>query len=418
MKSAELKYNERSWAIDLISYINQIVNNNGQINRAGGEFSLVGRGQALFPDVLLFGDHGTGHILQGWELKMPDTAIDDVEFYENAKEKAKRLGLNSFLLWNAIDVKLYIFESNDFILANDFKIARLPFISRQDVHDRSDLWKQATNDIIQKLNMFFTSGRLQTISASILFSDKGLIPLVLSSQADVKSNLELIARTDYRIDAEIKKWWKCVQYEYPGYDTPFAPLAYTIILRWFNRFVFSNILYAYGKISIKRPILAVDISVKDALSVFEKISKQTDYWNIIGPAEFDELLPESTWNTLLSIFTLLQEYDFSQIDRSILSEIIHSTVLLSIKKAAGLFATPQNVAELLVRLTLWNKESVAIDPFCGTGTIVKNILEIKGEYNIDGKSIVKDTWACDKFGFPVQIANLSVASPEVINGSL
>ena len=415
MKSAELKYNERSWAIDLISYINQIVNNNGQINRAGGEFSLVGRGQALFPDVLLFGDHGTGHILQGWELKMPDTAIDDVEFYENAKEKAKRLGLNSFLLWNAIDVKLYIFESNDFILANDFKIARLPFISRQDVHDRSDLWKQATNDIIQKLNMFFTSGRLQTISASILFSDKGLIPLVLSSQADVKSNLELIARTDYRIDAEIKKWWKCVQYEYPGYDTPFAPLAYTIILRWFNRFVFSNILYAYGKISIKRPILAVDISVKDALSVFEKISKQTDYWNIIGPAEFDELLPESTWNTLLSIFTLLQEYDFSQIDRSILSEIIHSTVLLSIKKAAGLFATPQNVAELLVRLTLWNKESVAIDPFCGTGTIVKNILEIKGEYNIDGKSIVKDTWACDKFGFPVQIANLSVASPEVIN---
>lgn len=98
MKSAELKYNERSWAIDLISYINQIVNKNGQINRAGGEFSLVGRGQALFPDVLLFGDHGTGHILQGWELKMPDTAIDDVEFYENAKEKAKRLGLNSFFV--------------------------------------------------------------------------------------------------------------------------------------------------------------------------------------------------------------------------------------------------------------------------------------------------------------------------------
>ncbi len=417
MKPAELKYNERSWAIDLISHINQIIPKNGSINRVGGEFSLVGRGQALFPDVLLFGDHGTGRILQGWELKMPDTAISNVDFYENAKEKAMRLGLNSFLLWNAIDVKLYIFENDRFILCDDFKIDRLPYTSRQDVHDRPDLWKKTTIDIITRLNTYFSTGRLQTISASVLFSDKGLIPLVLSSQADVKNHLEMIARSDHKVDAEIKKWWRCVHNEYPGYDSPFAPLAYTIILRWFNRFVFSNILYAYGKISINRPMLSSNSSVKDALTIFEQISSQTDYWNIIGPAEFDDLVPTSTWNTLLAIFTLLQEYDFSQIDRTILSEIIQSTVLLSIKKAAGLFATPQNVAELLVRLTLWNKESNAIDPFCGTGTIVKNILEIKGEYNIDGKSIVKSTWACDKYGFPVQIANLSVASPEVINES-
>lgn len=415
MKPAELKYNERSWAIDLISHINQIIPEAGLINRAGGEFSLVGRGKALFPDVLLFGDHGTGHILQGWELKMPDTPIDDIEFFENAKEKAMRLGLNSFLLWNAIDVKLYIYDNGQFILCNEFKIERLSYSSRQDVHDRPDLWKRTTIEIITRLNTYFTTGKLQTISAKVLFSDKGLIPLVLSSQADVKSNLEIISRSDHRIDAEIKKWWRCVHNEYPGYDSPFAPLAFAIILRWFNRFVFSNILYAYGKISIDRPMLSSSSSIEDALSLFEEISSQTDYWNIIGPAEFDDLLPPTTWNTLLAIFTLLQEYDFSQIDRTILSEIIQSTVLLSIKKAAGLFSTPPNVAELLVRLTLWNKESNVIDPFCGTGTIAKSILEIKGEYNIDGKSIVKSTWACDKFGFPVQIANLSVASPEVIN---
>jgi len=39
MKPAELKYNERSWAIDLISHINQIIPDAGLINRAGGEFS-------------------------------------------------------------------------------------------------------------------------------------------------------------------------------------------------------------------------------------------------------------------------------------------------------------------------------------------------------------------------------------------
>lgn len=75
-----LKYNERAWAIDVISYINSIVSDDSSIKRAGGEFSLHGNGQALFPDILLFGGNGISEVLQGWELKMPDTSIDDKLF--------------------------------------------------------------------------------------------------------------------------------------------------------------------------------------------------------------------------------------------------------------------------------------------------------------------------------------------------
>jgi hypothetical protein len=42
MKPAELKYNERSWAIDIISYINNYVDSDSIIKRAGGEFSISG----------------------------------------------------------------------------------------------------------------------------------------------------------------------------------------------------------------------------------------------------------------------------------------------------------------------------------------------------------------------------------------
>jgi hypothetical protein len=73
---------------------------------------------------------------------------------------------------------------------------------------------------------------------------------------------------------------------------------------------------------------------------------------------------------------------------------------------------------LLVRLSLNEKEGHAIDPFCGTGTIVKQILEIKSEYNIDGKSTIMTTWACDKFAFPIQIATLAFSSSDVISESL
>ncbi len=105
-------YNERSWAIDLIAHIKTIVDaNNRAIKNAGGEQTIRADGGSLFPDVLLFGDRSTAKILQGWELKMPDTSIDDITFHRDAARKARALGLNSFVLWNVTSARLYASET-------------------------------------------------------------------------------------------------------------------------------------------------------------------------------------------------------------------------------------------------------------------------------------------------------------------
>lgn len=101
MSGGAATYNERSWAIDLIGHLKHLATaNNRSIKDAGGEQTVKAEGGSLFPDVLLFGDRATARILQGWELKMPDTGIDDFEFRDNAETKARALGLDSFLLWN------------------------------------------------------------------------------------------------------------------------------------------------------------------------------------------------------------------------------------------------------------------------------------------------------------------------------
>jgi hypothetical protein len=420
MNNTQFRYNERSWAIDLISFINSIIENEKPIQRAGGEYSVSKDSQTLFPDVLLFGDKSTGNILQGWELKMPDTPVTDMKFIENASVKAKNLALNSFLLWNAVDVHLYIRDiaTNKYNLDTNFYISSLPYTSRSDVQNRPEIWKACTRKILSKLNDYFITGKIKEIAPEIVFSDSGIINQFLSCQAEVKGFLQTQARKDKKIDSEIKSWWRYVKLEYPGYNEPFGPLAFCVLMRWFNRFIFTNILYAYNKIPENDELNGSDISIQKALDIYKQICDKYDYWNILGPADFDELVPEKTWSRIVNIFKYMHNFEFAKISRDVLGEIIKSTVLTSIKKVAGLYSTPPYIAELLVRLSLNEKDGHAIDPFCGTGTIVNQILEIKSEYNIDGRSAILTTWACDKFAFPIQVATLAFSSSDVITESL
>ncbi len=63
-------YNERAWAIDVISEINSYAATRSRaIVRAGGEYTVSGQSGSLFPDVLLFGDSSGSLVQQGWELK-------------------------------------------------------------------------------------------------------------------------------------------------------------------------------------------------------------------------------------------------------------------------------------------------------------------------------------------------------------
>ena len=87
---AKITYNERSWAIDVISEINlHLANKRWHFKSAGGESTISNDESSLFPDVLIFKDPSKEIILQGWELKMPDTEINDAELLRNAVKKAK-----------------------------------------------------------------------------------------------------------------------------------------------------------------------------------------------------------------------------------------------------------------------------------------------------------------------------------------
>ena len=111
----KITYNERSWAIDVISEINlYLINKSWHFKSAGGESTISAEKYSLFPDILIFKDQTKNIILQGWELKMPDTPINDAELIRNAIKKAKILQRNSFILWNVKSAVIYSKKGESF----------------------------------------------------------------------------------------------------------------------------------------------------------------------------------------------------------------------------------------------------------------------------------------------------------------
>lgn len=65
----KVSYNERSWAIDIISEIKLFLSNKSmRIKSAGGENTIRSTDKNLFPDLLLFGNNTQGEILQMLKL--------------------------------------------------------------------------------------------------------------------------------------------------------------------------------------------------------------------------------------------------------------------------------------------------------------------------------------------------------------
>ena len=158
-----IRKNERSWAIELISQINQFSKENDLIiKHAGGESTVSERrGQNMFPDVILYGDHDLSSILQGWELKMPNVPINDAEFVHDAQRKATALNLNSCVIWNFTHVRLYVFDDNRQEFTERKKWDNNIIKTRDDVQRYKSKWEQTLQSVLTTVNEYLISGQVK-----------------------------------------------------------------------------------------------------------------------------------------------------------------------------------------------------------------------------------------------------------------
>ncbi|WP_410879829.1 N-6 DNA methylase [Myroides sp. DW712] len=414
---AKVTYNERSWAIDVISAIEVfLANKSWHFKGAGGENTISTNNKSLFPDVLLFKDLTKNIIVQGWELKMPDTQINDAEFISNAIKKALILKRDSFLLWNVKSAVLYTRNGNTFKILKSWSDININ--SRIEVKPNEQVWKKLLFEILTDLNNFFESGAIDEVTSKEILSIDEVIDVVLENTHNTAETLRIRARSNRRLDAEINLWWNSSSNEY-GFasnkiEHKLPTLSMVILTDWIFKIVFAHILKKHFNEAKEIENIERSTSIVDAIEILKSISQKCDFWNIFSPNLGQPFISETAWSELTELNQFLCTINIEAVEIEILHQLLQSTITTAKRKVAGQFSTPKKLADLLTRLTIDDKTKIVIDPCCGTGTIIKQAYELKEEYEIGPEDILNSIWASDKHSFPIQLSTLSLAKPSNI----
>jgi methylase of polypeptide subunit release factors len=410
----KISYNERSWAIDLISEINLwAAKRNTSIKRAGGENTLKSSGRSLFPDVLIFGDELKGNILQGWELKMPDTSVDDQEFIDNAKKKAELLSLNSFLLWNVSVAVLYKIEDDGSLKKVKTWNELANIHERAEVEQNIGVINKQLHKILEDLTSFIQSGDIKSSSIVTVLSSEKIAEFVQANLglyvAKIKSDVE----KNFDFEQEVNLWWRYAKNDYPEEKDKYIVLATSNLIYLVNKFLFAHVLKSYQKEAASVDNIDETTSLEKGLDIFNALSAKIDFWNIFQTQSAEKLIPNEVWLSLVDFNLFLKAFNFQNVEKDLLHDLISYMIYRNKRKFAGQFTTPNELARLLVGLALQDKNGNVIDPCCGSGTIIREVfLEKKSTIGI--KATLETTWASDKFAMPLQIAMLNMADPDAL----
>lgn len=214
----QIKINERTFAGHIIGWLQMAIREGKTVFQDATNDSGVKleSGRTKFPDILLFSNKTSGIVFNGWELKFPDTRIDDISLLENALEKAKRLNSNSFVTWNGRDAVIWEIIDGQYSINQLKKLKIYPSIlsisSREDMANPNQYLKNEPVlqnrlfEILHDLESFMLSGKLKPainicdhFISAIMDSSSLLIP-------QFETSIKELIGFDLEFRREFNKW--------------------------------------------------------------------------------------------------------------------------------------------------------------------------------------------------------------------
>ena len=437
MAKNDIKRNERDWAGQLISWIKSSIDRKTTIfqdatNDTGVKMKS---GRTKFPDILLFIDKTSGVIFNGWELKFPDTAVDDTVMLENALEKAYKLHSDSFVTWNGAEAIIWYINDEEYTLDGLSKLKVYPKVStinsREDLADpvkfalHELLLKERTEEILHDLDSLYRNGTLKPaldISKNIISAVREASTIIIPQfqEAIIQEKGSNRAFRD-----EFNKWKIYESSTLKILESSSRKKEYIIPEQVLAKFTFYNLI---GKIIFYltlcenlsgelEPITFDESeSAKDLLNSYFDKAKKIDYQAIFRPYFTDSIeysvLVDKAIYALLEVLTA---FDFKVLPTEVIGHILENLVPDDEKQKFGQYFTNGVLANLVAFPIVKTNKDVLFDPTCGTGTFLNSFYKILQALGINEHGeLLKQIWGNDVSHFPAILSVINLYKQDVV----
>lgn len=431
-----MKLNERVWAGQLISWIQEEIREGKTVfqdatNDAGIKLDS---GKTKFPDVLLFTDKISGIIFNGWELKFPDTTVDNNEMLLNALEKAERLQSDSFVTWNGSEAVIWKIENDVYTIENLSKLKEYPkekgISSRDDLADpikykrNESALRTRLKEILHDLELLYLNGQLKqaiNISGSFIEAVKQASEIILPQ---FQNEIEKLKGANASFRKEFNQW-KIYESSTLKILASSSRKAETIIEEEvLAKFSFYNLI---GKIifyltlsenlsgSLKKMDLKTSKNVKETLENYFDEASRIDYQAVFQPYFTDKINFSSNVNeALFALFKAITAFDFKVLPTDVIGTILENLVPKDEKQKFGQYFTSETLANLVSFPAIETSNDFLFDPTSGTGTFLNSFYQILNYHgNTNHSQLLNQIWGNDISHFPAILSVINLYKQKV-----
>jgi restriction endonuclease bseMII len=437
MAKLDIKRNERDWAGQLISWIKSAIDRKTTVfqdatNDTGVKMKS---GRTKFPDILLFVDKTSGVIFNGWELKFPDTAVDDTVMLENALEKAHKLHSNSFVTWNGAEAIIWHINDEEYILDNLSKLKVYPKVStinsREDLADpvkfaqHEPLLKARAEEILHDLDSLYRNGALKPaldISKNIISAVREASAIIIPQfqEAIIQEKGSNRAFRD-----EFNKWKIYESSTLKILESSSRKREHVIPEQVLAKFTFYNLI---GKTifyltlcenlsgELEPIVLDDNKSAKDLLNDYFDEAKKIDYQAIFRPYFTDSIkYSDLADKAIYALLQVLTAFDFKVLPTEVIGHILENLVPDDEKQKFGQYFTNGVLANLVAFPIVKTNKDVLFDPTCGTGTFLNSFYKILQAFGTkEHRELLNQIWGNDVSHFPAILSVINLYKQDVV----
>ncbi len=431
-----MKLNERTWSGHIIAWIKELINSGKTIfqEATNDEGIKVKSGRTKFPDVLLFSDKTAGIVFNGWELKFPDTPVDDRAMLLNALEKSERLKSNSFVTWNGAEAIIWLIEDNKYEIKNIKPIKVYP--KEKGINSRNDLaipinyakhekaLKKRLSEIIKDLEQLFQKGEIKEainisgeVISAISDSAKIIIPALQYQINELKGDNADFRRAFNAWKITESSTLKILSSSSRRVEKlePENILAKFTFYKLIGKIIFYKTLSENLSGKINRLELTNHKNAKEQLDKFFSEARKIDYQAVFDKDFTDEIKFSNSINkTIFQLTETLNKFNFKVLPSEVIGNILENLVPKEEKQKFGQYFTPEELAHLVAFSAIKNRNFKVFDPASGTGTFLNSfyqILSFLGKKN--HQELLSQIWGNDISHFPAVLSVITLYKQKV-----